>query len=186
MTVDKLGSSTVLVVLCRKDMEEFALIFEEMSLNDVHSRKILLRIMQAACFKSGIVLSGKSVQLEAIKLDDGCYILITVSKANGQRTYKLKNPWECRCYSLGSSGDFLNTIEMLYRQNVCCNKNSAYVLDREYYLIFDYPSIPRRLRRVLSEYSKNSGGRALAARVKENGRQLCGKNAIAQIGRHLV
>lgn len=186
LTVDKLGKNMVLVVLGSRDMEDYRLDFEALSLNDEHSRKILIRIMQAACYKSGIAVSGKSVKLEAIRLEDGCYILITVDNIHRSHTYKIKNPRECRCYSLGNSGNFLNAIEMLYRQNVCCNKNSVYVYNNEYYIIFEYPAIPRRFRRVLSEYAEKRGGRTFAARVMENGRRLCKVNAIAQIGKHLV
>lgn len=186
MTVDKLSDNRVLIVLCRQDMEDYRLDLETLSLSDAHSRKILMRIMHTACFKSGIEVSGKSVRLEAIGLDESCYILVTVGSLRRMKTYKLKNPRGCRCYSLGGSENFLNTMEMLYRQNVCCNKNSAYVLGNEYYLIFDYPSIPRRLGRILSEFAGEKGGRTFAARVKENGKELCANNAIAQIGKHLV
>ncbi len=186
MTVDKLSDNRVLIVLYRKDMEDYRLDFGTLSLDDIHSRKVLMRIMQTACFKSGIEIKGKSVRLEAIRLDDGCYILITIDARRRLCTYKLKNSRECRCYSLGNCANFLNAIEVLYRQNVCCNRNSAYVCNNEYYLIFDYPSIPRKLVRVLSEYSGKKGGRVFAARIRENGRQLCPSNAIAVIGGNLV
>lgn len=186
MTVDRLSDNRVLIVLCTKDMEDYRLDYKTLSLNDLHSRKILMRIMQLACLKSGIEIKGKSIKLETLYLEGGCYILITVDEKHRTRTYKIKKPRECRCYSLGNGTNFLNAIEQLYRQNVCCNKNRAYVYNDKYYLIFDYPSIPRRLRIVLSEFGKKVGNKADAARVKENGRELCSSNAIAQIGQYLV
>ncbi len=184
MTVDKIGENRVLIVLCGKDMEDFSIDFNTLSLDDLHSRKILLRILQLACMKSGIELRGRSVSLEALSLDEGCYLLVTVEKH--RRTYRMKKSGDCICYSLGASDNFLDTLEKLYRQNVCCNKNSAYIYNSEYYLIFDYPSIPRKLKRVLSEYGEKSGGKLAAAKIKENGKLLCRQNAISQIGRFLV
>lgn len=184
MTVDKLAENRVLITLCNEDMKDFSLDYSRLSLNDIHSRKILTRIMQLACFKFGIELSGKNVLIEALSLDDECYLLLTINRKYS-RTYRLKKT-TCQCYRLGKSSNFLDTVEQLYRQNVCCNKNSAYVYKDEYYLIFEYPAIPHKFKRVLSEYGKRSGGNISAAIIKENGKMLCKTNAIAQIGKHLV
>ena len=184
LTVDKLSENKVLVVLCTKDMEDFSLDFDRLSLNDIHSRKILLRIMQIACKKSGIEMKGKSISIEALSLDGGCYLLLTVNEKY-HRTYRVKKQDICVCYYLGNSDNFLNTIEKLHKQNVYCNKNSAYEYCNEYYLIFDYPSIPQKLKRVLSEYGHKSGGNLKASKIRENGRLICKYNAITQIGQYL-
>ena len=54
MTVNRLSDNRVLIILCGKDMEEFSLKYDTMDLEDLHSRKILMRLMQVACRKSGI------------------------------------------------------------------------------------------------------------------------------------
>ena len=185
MTVDKLSENKVLVVLCTNDMADFSLDYNSLSLNDIHSRKILLRILQVACMKSGIELKNKNVKLEAMTLEKECYILITFERKH-RKIYRVKKKSEVVCYYLGESANFLNTIEKLYRQNVYCNKNSAYLYDKGYYLIFDYPAIPHKLKRVLSEYGEKREGHSFCARVKENGKSLCEHNAIFQIGKHLV
>ncbi len=185
MTVDKLSENKVLVVLYTDDMIDFSLDYNSLSLNDIHSRKILLRILQVVCMKSGIEIKDKNVRLEAMALDRECYILITFEKKH-RKTYRIKKKNENVCYLLGGSKNFLNTIEKLYRQNVYCNKNSAYLYNKEYYLIFDYPAIPHKLKRVLSEYGEKQEGRTFSARVRENGKVLCKHNAIFQIGKHLV
>lgn len=185
LTVDKIAENRVLIVLEEKDMTDFSLDYNKMSFEDVHSRKILMRILQLASIKTGLELNGRRVMLEAILLNDECYLLITV-RTRQHKTYRLKDNNKSLCYHLGGSGNFLDTVEQLYRQNVCCNHNSAYEYKNEYYLIFDYPSIPRKLKRVLLEYGSKSGEEITAARIKENGRQLCRSNAIERIGRHLV
>lgn len=185
MTIDKLTENRVLIVLCKQDMNNFSLDYSTMNFDDSHSRKMLMRILRLACIKEGIEINGKSVLLEAINFNEECYLLVTINSKR-QKKYRLKNNKNCLCYHLGNSGNFLDTIEQLYRQNVCCNHNSAYMYNDEYYLIFDYPSIPHKLRRVLSEYGSKGRNCLSAARVKENGKQLCKHNAIAQIGKFLV
>lgn len=185
LTVDKLAENRVLIVLCDKDIEDFALDFEKLSLNELHSRRILLRIMQIACRKTGIETTGKSISIEALSFENEYYILVTVNEKR-RRTYKLKKNEDCVCYLLGESGNFLDTIEKLYRANVYCNRNSAYLYENRYYLIFDYPSIPKKLRKVLSEYGEKSGGNITAAKIREKGKTLCSHNAITCIGKHLV
>ena len=185
MTIDKLADNRVLIVLCKQDMSDFSLDYAKMNFEDSHSRKMLMRILRLACMKEGIEISGKSVLLEAISFDEECYLLATINNKK-QKKYRLKSNKNSLCYHLGSSGNFLDTIEQLYRQNVCCNHNSAYMYNDEYYLIFDYPSIPQKLKRVLSEYGNKGRNSLSAARVKENGKQLCKHNAIAQIGKFLV
>lgn len=185
MTVDQLGCNRILIKLCEKDMNDFSLDFDTLSFTDAHSRKIILRILQLACFKTGVEVKNKNIMVEALQLDDGCYILLTVTEKHRRHTYKFKRPSDSVCYLLGDSGNFLDAVEKLYSQNVCCNKNSAYLYNGEYYLIFDYPTIPARLKHVLKEYAQKCGGKVTSARIRENGRQLCSINAIAQIGRYL-
>lgn len=185
MTVNNLGENRVLIILCEKDMKDFSLDFDRLSIDDGHSRKILLRIMNLACRKSGIETRGRSVKIEALSLEGECYLLVTVEEKH-RRTYKIKKSADCICYLLGESGNFLDTIEKLYRQNVCCNRNSAYVYGGKYYLIFDYPSIPKKIKIILSEYGQKKDGRLISARIKENGNLICKHNAILQIGRYLV
>lgn len=185
MTIDKLADDRVLIVLCKQDMSNFSLDYGRMNFEDSHSKKMLMRILRLACIKEGIQISGKNVLMEAISFDEECYLIITINNAKKKR-YRLKSSKSSLCYHLGSSGNFLDAVEQLYRQNVCCNHNSAYMYNDEYYLIFDYPSIPQKLRRVLSEYGSKGRNRLSAARIKENGTLLCGHNAIAQLGKHLV
>ena len=185
VTIDKLADNRVLVVLGKQDMSDFSLDYSRMKFDDSHCKRILMRILRLACVKEGIEINGKSVMLEAISFDEECYLLITI---NGRKSskYRLKGNKRSLCYHLGKSGNFLDAIEQLYRQNVCCNYNSAYMYNDEYYLIFDYPSIPQKLRKVLSEYGSKGKSSLSAARVRENGKQLCKSNAIAQIGKFLV
>ena len=86
---------------------------------------------------------------------------------------------------MGNSKNFLEVIRLLYRQNVCCNKNSAYEQNGTYYLVFDYPAVPKRFKRILHEYGARCGNNVFAARLRENAKEICKTNAVAVIGRWL-
>lgn len=185
MTVDKLTENRILIILSNKDMEDFSLSYDTLNLEDTHSRKILMRIMHLACFKSGVEIKNKRVFIESISLDDTCYLLITVE--NKDHTYNLKSSAHSSsiCYKLGSSSNFLDAIEKLYQQKICCNRNSAYEYKGEYYIIFDYSSLPKNLMRILSEYGSRVSKNLSHVKIREYGKPICKNNAILQIGIHL-
>ena len=65
------------------------------------------------------------------------------------------------------------------------HKNSAYEKDGVYYLIFDYPAVPKRFKRILHEYGVRCGDNIFAANLRENAQEICRSNAIAVIGKCL-
>ena len=165
-------------------MRDFSLDYDTLSLYDSHSRKILMRILQIACFKTDIEIKDKRMIVEALPTVDGCMLLLTVEDKN-RKKYRLQNGKKCSCYDVGNSKNFLDVIQLLYKQNVCCNKNSAYEKDGVYYLIFDYPAIPKRFKRILHEYGVRCGDNIFAANLRENAQEICRSNAIAVIGKCL-
>ena len=183
LTINRLDDSRVLVVLGGKDMSDFALDFSAMNLSDSHSRKILLRLTRLACRKSGIDTQGRRLNIEALQMGEGCYLLVTVRHA--PRRYRPKRGGGL-CFRFAQSGDFLGAVEALYRARFYSAKNAAYEWDGAYFLCFDYPSVPLRARRVLSEFADKSGGALLCAQVKEQGKMLCARNAVAVIGAALI
>lgn len=184
MTIDKIKSNKILITLCDEDMRDFSLDYDTLSLYDSHSRKILMRILQIACFKTDIEIKDKRMIVEALPTVDGCMLLLTVEDKK-RKKYRLQNGKKCSCYDVGNSKNFLDVIQLLYKQNVCCNKNSAYEKDGVYYLIFDYPAISKRFKRILHEYGVRCGDNIFAANLRENAQEICRSNAIAVIGKCL-
>ena len=62
---------------------------------------------------------------------------------------------------------------------------AAYEKDGVYYLIFDYPAVPKRFKRILHEYGVRCGDNIFAANLRENAQEICRSNAIAVIGKCL-
>lgn len=185
MTVNRLSNDRVLITLCHKDMDDFLLDFKSMSLSDSHSRRVIMRIMQVACRRSGISVSGKSVNVEALQLGDGCCLLVTVAGSRRGHTYRVKKSSLSFCYKASSLDALLDIIERLYKLNILCSKNAVFELNGDYFLIFDN-YIPKQFRGILSEFAQKTGGGITAARVREYGTAVCERNAVAHIGRYLL
>ena len=182
LTINKLDESRVLVVLAQRDMSDFALDFQSMDMQDDHSRRILLRLTRLACRKSGIDFHGRQVHIEALTVGQGCYLLVTVRQRKKRFTRKRGGSV---CYEFSDSSTFLNAVEAAYRLGFCTSKNAAYQQNGAYYLLYDYPALPKPLHRLLTEFGKKSGGALFAAHIKEHGIPVCRRCAVETVGRYL-
>ena len=183
MTISKLGEDRVLLVLGDRDMDELALDFAVMSMENAHSRRVILRLTTLACRKSGIDARGKRLSVEALMMGEGCCFLVTVKEK--RRRYVRRRLGES-CFEFETAADFLNAVEAAYRQGYCLAKNAAYERSGRYYLLFDYPAVPRSLRRVFGEFALCRQGPLFSAHIREHGNLVCPRNAVATIGRFLV
>ena len=172
MTINRLDGQRVLVVLGGKDMTDFALDFEEMSMTDAHVRRILLRLTRLACRKTGIGTGGKRIRIEALSVGE-------------TRRYRLKRGGSC-CWEFGDVSAFLGAAEAAYRLPYHLAKSAAYTENGRYYLLYGYPAVPKALRRTLSEFAEKTGGTLRCAQIREQAKPLCTQNAVAVIGEQLV
>lgn len=157
MTVDKLGDNKLLIKLDESDMENFELDFGKMSFKNEDNQKVIIGLMRLACCRAGLDTNGKNVKIEAFLLGDECCILVTANPK--KRKYRLKKSDSGLCWKMANASDFLNAVEALYRSNICCRKSSAYEMSGNYYLVFDYFSLPKHMVRVLSEYGERQKSR---------------------------
>lgn len=183
LTITQLDGQRVLVVLGGKDMSDFALDFREMDMDNAHARKILLRLTRLACRKSGIDTRGKRVHIEALPMGESCYLLVSVNSE--PKRYRLKHGGS-RCFVFADVTAFLNAVEAAYRSSYYRAKVAAFAYRGGYALVFDYPSLPRSLCRLLGEFAEASGGALFAAHVRETGKPLCAHNAVTVIGEQLI
>lgn len=183
MTINRLDGRRVLVVLGGDDMRDFALSEKAMSMSDAHSRRILLRLTRLACSRSGIDTRGKRLNVEALMLGEDCYLLVTVKAPESRFRLKRRGVF---CYRFETAGDLLDAAAAAYRRGVRCAKNSVYEWDGAYYLIFDYPALPRALRGILAEFAEKCRGSLTAALIREHGRPVCTRSALTVIGEKVV
>ncbi len=179
LTVNKLSNNRVLIVLCEQDIEEI----KGIDFDDGASRSRVIGLTRRACRSSGIETGGKRVNIEALPLEKSCYLLVTV---DSRKRYRVKRAGSGLCCKIEDSSAFLSAVEHLYRLNIRCGKNSAYKKDGAYFLVFDYPSVPKKLKLLLSEFGQWQSGKFSAARVREFAEPICERNAVEIIGRRLV
>ena len=183
MKVSRLDGSRVLVVLGDSDMNDFSLDFAAMGLQDEGSRKVLLRLVSLACRKSGIDTRAKRVKVEALQMNEGCYLLVTVRHMS--QRYRLKRGGGV-CWRFSDCSAFLGAVEAAYRRGFCCAKNAAFFQGGVYYLIFDYPALPKALGGVLNEFGERAGGALKCAHIREHAKMICRQKALTVIGEKLV
>lgn len=187
MTIEQLDATKVLISLCSEDMEDYSLSFDTLSFYNDSSRRVLMRLLRLACNKTGMPFVSKTVLVEALPHQSGCLLLVTLmDKQRKPKTYRVKRIKEHPCYRFENAEELISGIESLKGRDLLLHRNSLWLMDGRYYLIFDYPVVPRRARSILCEYSRErSITEVKAARIRECGKLLCGVNAVEMIGRRI-
>ena len=79
MTISRLSGNRVLIFLGTGDLRDYALDFSRMNASDSRSMSILSHLSRAACKDKGIPTAGKRLSVEALGMNDGCYLLVSLS-----------------------------------------------------------------------------------------------------------
>ncbi len=184
MKISQLSDTKVLISLCADDMKNFKLEFDEMTLSDAHSKKILNRLLHLACTKSALTSKHKAILCEALPSDDGCMLFLSFAdKQSSRKKYRIKRITEYPCYRFSCVEDLLCAIERLYNTDVLFYNNSVYLYKDRYYLVFDYPIVAQKAQKILLEYAhKLKGSKPFVARLHENAKNISQGNAIIHIG----
>lgn len=179
MTIEQLDTSKVLISLCNEDMENFELRFNDMSFCSEHSRKVLLRLMRLACMKTGVEMHKGAVLMEALPHQSGCLLLVTLMEKDKRKTYKVKRLRDFPCFVFDSAEELLSAAESLGSKDITLYKNSLWLYEGKYYLVFDYPAVHPVCAGVLCEYARKIQGTAVTiSRIRESGKLLCPNNAM--------
>ncbi|MDR0913919.1 MAG: adaptor protein MecA [Oscillospiraceae bacterium] len=186
MIIEQLDRHKVLISLCNRDMDDFALNFDDMSFADPHAKKILLRLLTLACRKAGIETKNKRLVVEALPHDLGCLILMTLESTakTSPKVYRLKQAATDYCFAFENSEDFFESVKMLYESGSDYIETSAIAMDGKFYLILTAFKLPKNIVAILREFGSQTGFNSMfKAKLFEAGTLLAGKNAITQIGK---
>lgn len=185
MTIEQIDSSKLLITLCSCDMEDYRLEFGTMGFENPHSRKILNRLINIVCTKTGLSSKNKKLLLEALPYDNGCIILVTfMEKQTANKKYKIKKHGENACYIFLKIEDMIKAVTMIYSQKLYVPSAAVYSYKEKYYLIFHSSPLSRMAKRILSEYGKRRRcERIFLSSLDEAGQKICGKNAISTLGK---
>ncbi|MBR3971741.1 MAG: adaptor protein MecA [Ruminococcus sp.] len=183
MTIEQLSASKVLISLGSEDIESFDLDFDKMGLCSDHSRRILLRLLQIACRKTGMSCKSKTVMMEALPHQGGCLLLVTVVDKKKKKAYRIKRIYESLVYEFEDAEKVLSIAEALHRSNASVGGNSLWLYAGKYYIVPDRPFLYSSSRARLKEYAREIYiASAFMSRIKEAGRVLCRDNALELIG----
>ena len=187
MKISQISHDKVLISLCNEDMKSFDLDFYNMGLSDPHSKKILSRLLSLACTSNSIQTENKKILCEALKSTDGCVLLVSLCDKEPQRKkYRIKRIKEYPCYKFSDIDTMLTTFEKLYNTDTLYYNNSVFLYNDSYYLVFDYPVVPEKAKRILSEFAHCvRGTKTFIARLCESGKNISNGNAIVNIGSQL-
>lgn len=182
MTIEQLDAHKVLISLCNEDMENFSLRFNALSFCDEHSRKVLTRLTQLACVKTGLQLNKSAVLMEALPHQSGCLLLLTILEKPSRKIYKVKRYKSFPCFVFFSAEELLSCAQSLGELEFSLHRNSLWLFENRYYLIFDYPVLHKASKGVLCEYSKEAESSAVSlSRIKESGKLLHKDSAMEHI-----
>ncbi len=187
MKISQLSKDKVMVTLSADDMRSFELEFDSMGLSNPHSKKVINKLLNVA-FNSGYdSCNNKSILCEAVPIESGCILLISLKdKKSCRKKYRIKRIKEYPCYRFECVDDLLNTVQKLYYTDILFYNNSVYMYKDRYYLVFDYPVVPKKAKNILSEYSTTvKGTKTFVARLNESAKALSKGNAIIHIGTSL-
>lgn len=184
LKISQLSSTKVLISLEQKDMKSFELEFDNMKLSDPHSKKIISRLLRLALNSGNIMSDNKTVLCEALPSTDGCVLLVSVcDKKDERKKYRIKRIKEYPCYKFSCVEDMLTAIEKLYNTQSVFYNNSAYMCKNDYYLVFDYPIVSKKARKILLEFAESiKASKTFVARLNESAHTLSRGNAISHIG----
>ena len=168
MTINRLTDERVLIILQENEISAYS-----------GNLPAIEALSRRACRREGIRVQGKRLRVEALRMNEGCYLLVT---AVPRQVFRLRRGGVL-CYRLESAGALLDCLDALGRLGLYCGKNSVHALDGAYYLVFGYPALPKAAKRLLSEFDARRCPSLTAARVREHGRVLLEGNAILRSGK---
>lgn len=185
MIIEQIDSSKVLISLCKVDMEDYQLEFSTMNLQNPHSKKILMRLLDIVCNKTGLSTKNKQLLLETLPLESGCLILVTFMDTKPKiNKYRIKNQQNSLCFSFENSESFIKAVTLLYNENIYFRSCKAFLFDKKYYLVFDRCPVAHIAKRILSEFGKRKTcSRMFLSALNEAGKLLCKSNAVDILGK---
>lgn len=184
MTIEQLDSHKMLIVLCRKDMQNFALEYNTLSFDNPHSKKILRRLLTLACNRTEAVTTDKKMIVEALPYDDGCLILVTIKDKIKRKIYKVKKKKYTLCFSFENTEN-LFSFASSFKADLCVPDNSLYYYNKNFFVILEnienYKNFVPKGKEFCREYKKD---RLFCAKIMECGKKILEKEAIEKLNEY--
>ena len=135
MNIEKIDTSRILISLCARDMEKYDVTFESLNFSETHSRTVLKEIMACASAKTGVDFDNKRIMIEALKYENGCLLLFTLSSK--KKIYRARYYDNSYIFTFDSAENFLSCMKSLYHLKKDHFLSSAYLYQEKYYLVIE-------------------------------------------------
>lgn len=187
MFIEQLDKTRLLINLESEDLNIFDLDPNSISMEDKETRDLFKQLLSLAAIKTGIVLRDKTISVELMPYDRGCFILATVKAKGRRKTYRIKKTTSHLLMKFKNVGDMLEAVKLLYDKGFSEYGCSLYRGQLRYYLLISSKaSVPKNIRIMLSEYGKICQCDNLTAvRVNEMCTVICKDKSIETLGKQL-
>lgn len=182
MNIEKIDTSRILISLCAGDMERYAVTFESLNFSETHSKRVLKEIMAYAAEKTGVDFDNKRIVIEALKYENGCLLLLTLSAR--KKIYRARYYDNSYIFTFSSAENFLSCLKALYRLKKDTFLSSAYLYKDEYYLVIESPSrLKAKYIGMINEFCDSRKRNSLLNEfLSEHGKILKLNDAVQSIG----
>lgn len=183
MFIEQLDKTRLLITLENDDLGVFDLSPNTIVMEDRNTKRLFKQILTLAAVKTGITLKNKSISVELMPYDNGCFLLATI-KNKKRKIYKIKKNNSYLLAEFRSINDVLHSIKAIYSKG-CEELNCCFYADSDkYYLLFTSKTkLPTNIKIILSEFGKISSCTFVTKRrIEESCRLLYGENSIKYIG----
>ena len=188
MKIERIDPRRIMISMTENELEGYSLSFEEMSLREKRTRNVLKELMERAAERTGISFRNKKVMIEALRYNNGCVFLLTVSeKERKRRTFRIRYYSDSYVFIFDDAESLLACIRALYRMDVSRIRSTVYLYGKKYYLVLNSPTaLKQKYVRTISEFAvSQKKSRIISPLLHEHGRIIALRNAIEYIGKWL-
>lgn len=187
MFIEQLDKTRLLITLESEDLSIFDLEPDSLSMEDKDTRDLFKQLLALAAVKTGVVLRDKTISVELMPYDRGCFILATIKSKGTRKIYRIKKTTSYLPVKFGNISDMLEAVKTLYGKGFSEYSCSLYSGENFYYLLMSSKAaVPKSVRIMLSEYGKILPEDNLTvSRIREVCRVICEDNSIVRLGKQL-
>ena len=183
MFIEQLDRTRLLITLENEDLSVFELTPKSIDFEKKKTKRLFKQILGLAAVKTGIPLRDKTISVELLPYEGGCFLLATI-KNKKRKIYKIKKNHSYFLASFDSADAVLDALKELHRKDNSEFRCSLYSNGGKYFLLFrSIRKLPDSFRIILSEYGTAAACGSLAAsHIEENFTLLHRDSAISVIG----
>lgn len=187
MFIEQLDNTRLLITLEQEDLNIFELEPYSISFENNETKSLLKQLLTLAAIKAGVSIKDKSLSVEAMPYDSGCFLLVTIKPKGKRKIYRIKGESTQILTKFNTTEEMLGAVKRIYDTGINPADCSLFEGDGNYYLlIVSDRSLPEKVHHILTEYGEITPCSTMSkARLCEFFNTICEKNAISVVGSRL-